>query len=296
MRTKSYTFLVASSTDGAVRKIRVPFYILHFLAILAIVGGMTVFAAVGSYTRMLWKVANYDSLRDEQATLKRQFTELQTVVKDTNQRLSSLQSLASDVAVSYGVLRFRPTPFLVANQATDGGADYEQSVAQFNFLKKNATAVALSAEGLRLMPGRSFETLAFTPSLWPVMGSVTGGFGDRLDPFSGEGTFHAGVDISAPYGSEVRSSADGIVTAVEFRAGYGRLVVVDHGFGTETWYGHLSSFQAQGGSRVKRGEVIGYVGTSGRATGPHVHYEVRIYGTPVNPWRYLRNGNSFTGD
>jgi murein DD-endopeptidase MepM/ murein hydrolase activator NlpD len=72
--------------------------------------------------------------------------------------------------------------------------------------------------------------------------------------------------------------------------------VVDHGFGTETWYGHLSGFKAQSGARVKRGQVIGYVGTSGRATGPHVHYEVRVYGTPVNPWRYLRGGNSMQGD
>jgi murein DD-endopeptidase MepM/ murein hydrolase activator NlpD len=296
MKAKSYTFIVASSADGSVRKIRVPHHVLHLLSILALVGGMTVFAAVTSYSRMLWKVANYNALRDEQVTLKKQFTELQTVVKDTNQRLSSLQSLASDVAVSYGILRFRPTPFLLPDGLDEPAVAYEQSIAQFNFLKKNATAVALSTEGIRLMPGRSLETLAFTPSLWPVLGHVSGGFGDRLDPFSGEGAFHAGVDISAEYGSEVRSSADGIVTAVDFRAGYGRVVVVDHGFGTETWYGHLSGFKAQSGARVKRGQVIGYVGTSGRATGPHVHYEVRVYGTPVNPWRYLRGGNSMQGD
>jgi murein DD-endopeptidase MepM/ murein hydrolase activator NlpD len=148
--------------------------------------------------------------------------------------------------------------------------------------------VALAAQGLRLMPGRSLEDMAFTPSLWPVMGRVSGSFGERLDPFSGEGAFHSGVDISSDYGAGVRATADGLVVAVEQRAGYGRMVLVDHGFGVSTLYGHLSSFQTRVGARVKRGEVIGTVGTSGRVTGPHVHYEVRLYGTPVNPWRYLR--------
>jgi murein DD-endopeptidase MepM/ murein hydrolase activator NlpD len=121
------------------------------------------------------------------------------------------------------------------------------------------------------------------------MGHITGSFGERLDPFSGEGSFHAGVDISSQYGDAVRATADGVVTAVETRAGYGRLVVVDHGFGISTWYGHLSGFNTRPGERVKRGDVVGYVGVSGRVTGPHVHYEVRLYGAPVNPWRYLRS-------
>jgi murein DD-endopeptidase MepM/ murein hydrolase activator NlpD len=292
MKAKFYTFIIASGDDGRVRKLRIPHYVVHLLGLFALVGGMTVFAAVTSYSRMLWKVANYNALRDEQALLKRQYSHLQSMVQDSNQRLSSLQSLATEVAMSYGIMRFRQTPFGLTEGLTGSTAEYQQSVAQFNFLKKNATAVALAAEGLRLMPGRDLESLAFTPSMWPVLGSITGGFGDRLDPLSGEGAFHTGIDISAPYGSEVRATADGVVTAVEMRAGYGRVVVVDHGFGTSTWYGHLSGFRAQEGQRVKRGDVIGYVGSSGRATGPHCHYEVRIYGTPVNPWRYLRGGAS----
>ncbi|HWQ02840.1 MAG TPA: M23 family metallopeptidase [Candidatus Nitrosotenuis sp.] len=292
MKSKSYTFLVASSSEGTLRKLRVPFYVVHLLAIFAIVGGITVFAAMTSYSRMLWKVANYNALRNEQASLKKQFTQLQAVVKDTNQRLSSLQSLATEVAMTYGIMRFRETPFGLAETTLGGEADYERSLEQFRFLRKNATAIALASQGLRLMPGRSLDSLTYTPSLWPVLGSVTGNFGDRLDPFSGEGAFHAGVDISAAYGTEVRAAADGIVVTVEMRAGYGRVVIIDHGFGTTTWYGHLSGFRAREGATVKRGEVIGYVGTSGRASGPHVHYEVRFYGAPVNPWRFLSSGNS----
>jgi murein DD-endopeptidase MepM/ murein hydrolase activator NlpD len=287
MKSKSYTFLIASSNEGRVRRVRVPHSIVHLLALLAVVGGVTVFAAMTSYSRMLWKVTNYNELRTEKATLQKQFTRLQAVVTDTNQRLSSLQSLATEVAMTYGIIRFRQTPFGLS-EAAGSEAEHQRSLDQFDFLKKNATAIALASEGLRLMPGSSLADLAFTPSMWPVQGRITGSFGDRLDPFSGEGAFHAGVDISSSYGDAVRTAADGLVVAVETRPGYGHVVVVDHGFGTSTWYGHLSGFTTSVGARVKRGEVIGYVGTSGRASGPHVHYEVRVYGAPVNPWRYLR--------
>jgi len=121
------------------------------------------------------------------------------------------------------------------------------------------------------------------------VGEITGHFGERLDPFSGEGAFHAGIDIASHYGDEVHASADGVVVIMDRRAGYGRLVIIDHGFGVSTWYGHMSNFNTQVGTHVKRGDVIGYEGASGRSTGPHLHYEVRIYNTPVNPWRYLRS-------
>ena len=105
------------------------------------------------------------------------------------------------------------------------------------------------------------------PSLWPVLGEITGRFGERLDPFSGEGAFHAGMDIASHYGDGVGASADGVLPVVERRAGYGRLVVIDHGFGVTTWYGHLSDFNTQVGMHVKRGEIIGY---EGQAAGPPV--------------------------
>lgn len=291
MKFKPYTFFIASSADGTVRKVRVPFYLLHLLAVLAIVGGVTVLAAFGSYTRMLWKVANYNALRRDQDKLKKQYQQLQAMVKDTNQRLSSLQSLATEVAMAYGIVRSPQTPFGFPENPAAPDGTYQQSVDQFNFLKKNATAVALATEGLRLMPAPGLAGANFAPSLWPVVGRITASFGERLDPFSGEGTFHAGVDISSHYGDPVRAGADGIVLAVQTYLGYGRLVVVDHGFGISTWYGHLSGFSTRVGAQVKRGDVIGYVGISGRATGPHVHYEVRIHGTPVNPWRYLRSSS-----
>lgn len=292
---KSYTLVLAAGNQGTVRKVRIPSYALHGLLTLALVGGITVFAGVASYTRMLWKAEKYNALRDEQDTLKRRFQNLQAIVKDSNQRLSSLQSLATEVAMSYGIMRFRQTPFGLSdtgNMAASTEQAYQQSMDQLNFLVRNAPAVALVAQGVRLMPGRGFDDLTYTPSMWPVIGNITGSFGERLDPFSGEGAFHAGIDISTDYGSAVRASADGLVVSVDTRAGYGKIVVVDHGFGLSTWYGHLSGFKAQMGQQISRGDVIGYVGTSGRATGPHVHFEVRSYGAPVNPWRYLRTTGS----
>lgn len=275
------------------RRLRIPAYALHVIGIFAIVGGLTVLAAMGSYSRMLWKAASYNSLRAEQDTLKERYQALQTQVKDTNQRLDSLQSLAGEVAMAYGITRFRNTPFGLTN--ADGSAvaeqddHFQESVDQFSYLQRNVAAVAMASGGSRVLPAAQLTNLGIVPTLWPVAGEITGHFGERMDPFSGEGAFHAGLDIASHYGDAIHATADGVVAAVENHAGYGRLVVIDHGFGVTTCYGHLSAFNVQVGTHVRAGDVIGFEGQSGRSTGPHLHYEVRIYNTPVNPWRYLRN-------
>src|SRR5271169_4307672 len=138
MKPEAYTFFVASSRKGTFRKVTVPIYALHLLAILAAVGGITVLAAAGSYTRMLWKVGNYNTLRRQQDTLKHNYEQLQSSVQDTNQRLDSLQSLATEVAMTYGFMRFRQNPFGLKEASLDPNAGFEQSVEQFNFLEKNA--------------------------------------------------------------------------------------------------------------------------------------------------------------
>jgi murein DD-endopeptidase MepM/ murein hydrolase activator NlpD len=117
---------------------------------------------------------------------------------------------------------------------------------------------------------------------------VTGSFGERIDPFNGEGAFHNGVDISSSYGQAVRAPADGVVVFADSMAGYGRLVIVQHSTTLSTRFAHLSGFAVTDGETVHRGDLLGYVGLSGRSTGPHLHYEVRINNTPVNPHRYLR--------
>ncbi|MHB8527823.1 MAG: M23 family metallopeptidase [Candidatus Acidiferrales bacterium] len=288
MRRKSYTFLIASSDSGNMRRLRIPHYVVHLLAVLVVVGGVTVVAAFGSYSRLLWKVTAYNSLRRDQATLKVQYRQLQGQVTSANQRLNSLQSLASEVAVAYGLTRIPETPFSASNSPVQSESAYQETLNRFNFLEQNASAVVLVSDGgLRLLPGMKLANASFMPSLWPVMGRITSPFGERLDPFGGEGEFHTGLDIASHYGDDIRAAGDGVIAWTGRREGYGRVIIIDHGFGITTWYAHLSAYATQVGASVKRGDVIGYEGESGRATGPHLHFEVRIHNAPVNPWRYL---------
>jgi hypothetical protein len=185
MKPVAYTFFVASNRKGTVRKVVLPFYALHLLAILAVVGGITVIAAATSYTRMLWKVGNYNTLRRQQDTLKHNYEQLQSSVQDTNQRLNSLQSLATEVAMTYGFMRFRQSPFVLDTASAGSNAGFDQSMAQFDFLEKNLTSAALPTGGLRLLAVPGLSDLTATPTLWPVIGHLTGTFGERMDPFSG---------------------------------------------------------------------------------------------------------------
>jgi murein DD-endopeptidase MepM/ murein hydrolase activator NlpD len=289
--SKNYTFYIAS-TPGKMRKLIVPAYVLHGLAALALIGSITVLAAVGSYSRMLWKVGNYNAVRQERDVWKKQVRELQSTVKDTNQRLDAVQSHATDVAMTFGVMKYHPAAFEQTDTPSTPEDVFDRSVEQFTFLKRNATAIAVSSGGLRMMPSMAFADSNYTPSVWPVLGHITDSFGERLDPFSGEGAFHTGVDVGADYGAAVHATADGVVLDVGQHSGYGRVVILDHGFGITTWYAHLSAYAVVAGTRIKRGEVLGYTGISGRSTGPHVHYEVRVNNAPVNPWRYMRSNPS----
>ena len=131
------------------------------------------------------------------------------------------------------------------------------------------------------------EILARTPSIWPTNGWLTSKFGYRRSPFTGQREFHKGLDISAPTGTPIYASAGGKVVKVERDHGYGKNIMVDHGNGVVTRYAHLSKYAVKKGEGVKRGQLIAYVGNTGRSTGPHLHYEVRVNGVPVNPLRYI---------
>jgi murein DD-endopeptidase MepM/ murein hydrolase activator NlpD len=134
------------------------------------------------------------------------------------------------------------------------------------------------------------QLLSSTPSIAPVRGILTDGFGGRSDPFTGEPGTHNAIDISSAVGQAVRAPADGIVVKAEWANGYGNVIYLAHPFsGYSTRYGHLSNFAVQPGQHVKRGDIIAYVGSTGRSTGPHLHYEVRVNNNPVNPLEYIWN-------
>jgi murein DD-endopeptidase MepM/ murein hydrolase activator NlpD len=126
-----------------------------------------------------------------------------------------------------------------------------------------------------------------TPSIWPAHGWLSGTFGGRSDPFSGEPAFHQGLDISTEKGQPVYATADGVIASASYTGDYGNLIVVKHEFGLTTRYGHLSAYNVKPGQRVKRGDVIGFVGSTGRSTGAHLHYEVLANGQLINPLQLL---------
>jgi murein DD-endopeptidase MepM/ murein hydrolase activator NlpD len=129
--------------------------------------------------------------------------------------------------------------------------------------------------------------LAATPAIWPTRGILSGVFGNRLHPFTGRYEFHNAVDIATQLGNKIIAPADGIVLVAETRDYYGKMIIIDHGFGYVTRYGHLSGYNVREGQRIKRFDVLGYVGTTGRSNGPHLHYEVRYYEKPMNPLDFI---------
>jgi murein DD-endopeptidase MepM/ murein hydrolase activator NlpD len=292
MDKKFYTFLVFPGAHGNLHKIRLPFYVVHMVLAFSVVGIMTIAALANSYARMLLKVSNYNNLRTEREALKTQNRSLENVVTTTNAKLDSLQSLASEVALTYGFGEARrphfPEAVLALATQTNSTLEssYRASLYAFNLIRNSSLVPSRQSSALGFAPTADLGGKP-VPSIWPIRGRVMAGFGQRLDPFSGEGVFHSGVDISAPSGTRVECGGDGIVLQAAWDSGYGNAILVDHGFGMTTKYGHLSKIFVVVGQEVKRGQVIGAVGMTGKATGPHLHYEVIVNDTPVNPMKYL---------
>ena len=290
MRKRFYILFVARGDDGQLRKIPIPLHYLYVFLVGAVIGGLSLTGIASSYMRMLLKVSRFNELQTQKDQLKNQYSRLEQVAKERDVQVASLGSLASEVSSLYGL---KSDPILVAGTAADlRDAQVSSSLDQFDALKSSALSGA-TMTGISLGLTKNVTTADWiranqAPNLWPVEGHVTGSFGERIDPFNGEGAFHSGVDISSSYGQPVIAPADGSVLFADFLGGYGRAVVVDHGHGITTRYGHLANFAVARGQQIRRGDTIGHVGLSGRSTGPHLHYEVRINDTPVNPYKYLR--------
>lgn len=290
MRKRYYILFVARDNDGQLRKIPIPIHYLYILAVGAAIAFLSLTGIASSYTRMLLKVSRYNQLRAEKEDLTSRYTRLEQVAKERDVQVASLGSLASEVSSLYGLKS--DTTLVTASQDQVADAQLNSSMDQLYALKNSAVTGAATT-GISLGLTRNVTTADWlkansAPNLWPVEGQITGSFGERTDPFNGEGAFHTGVDIGAALGQPVIAPADGVVTFADFMGGYGRAVMVDHGHGISTRYGHLSSYIVVPGQHLRRGDTIGYVGLSGRSTGPHLHYEVRINDTPVNPYKYLR--------
>jgi murein DD-endopeptidase MepM/ murein hydrolase activator NlpD len=299
LRKRYYIIFVARQEDGDLRKIPIPLHYAYVFVAAAVIGLFTITGMAGSYSRMLLKTARFNQVRTERESIRHDYLQMEQVAHEKDVQAASLGSLASEVSALYGLRQSRMSkPGMQRSSKTigpvtsDGFSDqqYAQSLDQLLALRSTAMSGDIM-RGLdfpkRFPAGFGVIDVAYAPSLWPVQGVVTSSFGARLDPFNGEGAFHTGIDIATNKGDAVRAPADGTVLKAGMGSGYGREVIVDHGHGIETLYAHLSGFAVVAGQDVRRGDILGYVGSSGHSTGPHLHYEVRIHDTPVNPSKYL---------
>ena len=290
MRKRFYILFVARGEDGQLRKVSIPAHYLYVLVVGASIGVLSLTGIASSYLRMLLKVSHYNELRAQKEELKDRYSRLEEVAKERDLQVASLGSLASEVSALYGLKSDQTLVSAGTEQIQD--AQISSSLDRLYALKDTAlSGAATTGISLGLTQNATpadWQRANLAPNLWPVEGPITGSFGERTDPFNGEGAFHSGVDISAAYGQPVVAPADGIIVFADFLGGYGRALVIDHSHGISTRYGHLASFAVMAGQYVHRGDTIGYVGSSGRSTGAHLHYEVRINDTPVNPHKYLR--------
>jgi murein DD-endopeptidase MepM/ murein hydrolase activator NlpD len=307
LRKRFYIVFIARDDDGQLRRVPLPLKYAYGFVLAAVVGAFTIVGLAGSYTRMLLKTERYNQVRAERETLRQNYQRMEQIAHNRSVQVASLGALANEVSALYGLRASRldaiksraPSAAAASAPAAPGAAPSDDLTSQ-QIASSIDNFYALRQEALSGQIARALESglssdftgdwteLADAPSMWPVEGRIASSFGERQDPFNGEGAFHSGLDIDAPYGTPVRAAADGDVTGAQMGSGYGRTVVLSHGHSVLTLYGHLSAVAVVPGQHVTRGQVIGYVGQSGRATGPHLHYEVRVHDVAVNPYKYLR--------
>ncbi len=172
-----------------------------------------------------------------------------------------------------------------------GGFSFDNSISNkkelLKKLKSEAEKVEKKVSNIRDYYFEKSLLLSSLPDIFPVKGYISSGFGRRIDPITGKYEFHKGIDISAPYGSKIIAPADGIVVFAGVQSGYGYSVVLSHKYGITTRYAHMSRINVKRGQRVLKGDVIGFIGSTGHSTGPHLHFEIRINNKPINPLKFL---------
>lgn len=300
---KFYTIFIVSENASRVTKFKVPRFPAKFVVVAFSAIVILFVALIVDYINTKSKIFLVRTLKRENQTLREQLTELASKTKSIDSELRTVKQLEAKLRIMLNAETHETvTPNFgiggPSNEPDDLGILYSTSDTTVAYnkinsklenlderLKKQETALV---EVYELMQERN-SILASTPSIWPTRGWITSGFGYRIYPFTGETKFHEGLDISTRIGTDVVATADGIVVETGYDITYGNNIIIDHGFGFITRYGHLSSINVKTGSVVKRGQKIGEVGNTGFSTGPHLHYEIRINGVPVNPENYILN-------
>lgn len=304
MPSRRYTIVIADRTSGVVRRVTVSLRMVA-ISVTAIVA-LPILIGLGAKLSGTFELerlrASHNALeientnfRETTGELTSQIQSLEGVIDELGARPTLDPAQAKAMSRLPAVVRARAA----GGTTQTGGSQKSASLSSvfsssFNSPEDTFGVLRTLLQGLesRLRTVRSdverTETLAAaTPSIWPAHGWLTGTFGGRSDPFTGERGFHQGLDISTPKGQPVFATADGKVQSAAYNGDYGNQIVLSHAFGITTRYGHMSRFNVKAGATVKRGDVIGFVGSTGRSTGAHVHYEVLVNDKLINPLQLL---------
>jgi murein DD-endopeptidase MepM/ murein hydrolase activator NlpD len=299
MKSPRYTILIANRTTGAVRRLTLP----RRAAVLLLAAGIGVPLLIGLGASSADPV-ELESLRQANENLRLENESYRVATGELTNQISSLQSALTelgeqpelDPATREALTRL---PAVVRSRAVGGGSAVELASAPkvdtapplpdgtFGLLKSVLEALENRLASVKTRVEKQQALARATPSMMPLAGWLSSGYGTRTDPFNGRPDFHPGLDIVADRGTPVKATADGTVQSAGFDGNYGNAVVIDHGYGIGTRFGHLLRFVVTPGQTVRRGEIVGYVGATGRATSPHLHYEILLNGQPINPLRLL---------
>jgi len=292
MMKRSYTVIFVPHTGERHKKWRLTAGALKTLAVLAgvavIVGG----ALTAHYFTFYQELTELRELRLGNVELKRQNLDYEVSVEHLNEQVVSLEDFVMKLSVMAGLGEGAAS----ADGGVGGPADlefnpptsaYGQVKDELERMRGELTDLEEQSRVLERFYAENTVMLASTPSIWPVRGYFSSTYGHRKDPFTGARAMHYGIDISTPAGRPVVATADGIVLYAARRGTYGNIVVIDHKFDMMTRYAHLSKFAVKAGTRVKRGDVIAYVGSTGRSRAPHLHYEVWVGYRTAHPLDYI---------
>ncbi len=287
-----YTFfVVASSADAKLRRLSLPNYVIIAIGFFASIGVISAGVGVYHYCAMLVRVASYNRILTENDSFRAQNQEYRIQTAQLGEKIDYLESLASRLSVYSDLESDRSVGGVGGYSKYSFSQPLPSSAGDLPAIEKYHQSIGeLEDRYRKIDEDLSLQALvkSVTPSLMPVRGYVTEGQGIRRDPFNPSiRDFHTGIDISAPDGTRVVAPADGSIIFSGYRAGYGKIVVIDHRFGVVTRYGHLSRFNVQSGQRITRGDVIGYVGSTGRSTGPHLHFEIWVHNKPIDPLKHM---------
>ena len=301
MRARRYTVLIADRSSGVLRRLTINLR----NALLAVAGVLMLPILIGLGAR--WSAqAEMDQLRASNTLLQVENISYRAATGELTTQIQTLEGVMNDLgeravvdpAAAHAMQRL---PAVVKAHAS-GGTQPSAAVANafaaslsslsspedtFGVLRNLLHGLENRLSYVRKDVERREALAAATPSIWPAHGWLTGTFGGRSDPFTGEPGFHQGLDISLEKGQPVYATADGRVESASYTGDYGNFLVLTHGFGLSTRYGHLSAFAVRPGATVKRGDVIGYVGSTGRSTGSHLHYEIMANDHLINPLQLL---------